>query len=162
MGKIVCSVDVESEVWVVANLDASHRFGLFEMASEGPTAIGRAQRRSGGKCHYVGAIAPLIRNKGYVSASSDRYQRVGTSEVGMADDDVVEVHGRNLLDTVVDGAIESEFAGPENLSAPRFGPSGNLLIVAGDERREFVHDVQDPGGQPLGESRTVVVREYAC
>ena len=149
-------------MWVITDLDASQRFCLLEMASEGSPAVGGAQGRHGGKRHHVGAISPLIRNKCDVSASRDRHQRVGTSEVRMADNDVVEIHGRNLFDTVVDGSIESEFAGPENLGAPRFGPSGNLFIVTCDEGRKFAHDVQDSGGQPLGEPRPVVVREYAC
>ena len=79
----------------------------------------------------------------------------------MGDDHVVDVVLGDLFDAIVDGAVQSEAFTPDDLGTMVLGPLGDLVVVAGDERREFADGAEHAGRHPARETGPVIVTQRA-
>ena len=86
-----------------------------------------------------------------VAGDGDGAEVVGERQVAVGDDDVVEALAGDRRPAGVDGAVEAEPRAPQHLGAGGVGPRRDVVVVAGDERRQRPRRGDDPVGEPAGQ-----------
>ncbi len=160
MATIIDRVDVDRQVRVYADGDGQPgRLRRFEMVSEAGRPVAGRKVGTARSAEHVGSIASTIGNQHDLVGLGDRRQAGRQRQVAVGDDDVCEALTADCVDAVVDCPVEAEAGAPEHLS-PSFGcPRGDLIVVAGDERREWANSVKDAICHPASEALPVGRRD---
>jgi len=82
-------------------------------------------------------------------------------QVGVRDDEVVDAQLDDLSDAVVDRAVQAEALAPDHVGTFRLGPLGDLVVVAGHERRVRPHGREHTGRHPARELCALTAVERA-
>ena len=88
-----------------------------------------------------------------VPATATAAEVVGQRQVAVGDDDVVEALAGDRRPAGVDGAVEPEPRAPQHLGAGAVGPRRDLVVVAGDERRQRSRPRRRRGRRASGPAR---------
>ena len=113
-----------------------------------PRTVGGRDRRTRRERHHVGAVSSPVGDEADVAVAGDQPEVVGPGQVGVRDDEVVDALLGDLFDAVVDRTVQAEAAAPDHIGTLRLGPLGDLVVVAGHERRMRPSGREHPGRHP--------------
>ena len=152
VGQVGGGVDVERQPRVGAHLEtAARRHRRGDVTAERAAAVRRGELDPDGHGDDVRAVAAAVGHDddGARDGERRRGRRPAAGRVG--DHDVVEALAGDHRAAGVDGAVETEPRAPQHLGAVLVGPRRDLVVVAGDERRQLTGRGDDPPGEPAGE-----------